>query len=508
MKISMQSLRTMPPKQVVVWAMEEKARREKARALQTSATEKSMVTPTGEPPEVSTGSESTSIPTPSPDADAYSLCLRKSSPYYDLLFRDFMPDGRPVRYKIYWGGRGAAKSWAIAEAIIRKMAAKCVRVLCCREIQNTIKDSSHKVLKDTITRLGLDAQFTVTANEIKSRTGAECIFKGLFNNDAGIRSTEGIDICWVEEAHVVSKSSWQSLSPTIRAHGSQIWVSFNMMNETDPTYVRFVVEKRTGCIVHKVNYDANPYFESSPLYQEMLDDKAANYHTYEHIWLGLPLRIDSSIIFSGKYRVEPFADDTWKQADRLFYGVDWGYSQDPSAVVRAFILPTPPHIAAALRAEGQAVRGQSLFCDYGAYATGIELDEYGDFFKPIPGMFDWPVKADGALPATISHVRSKFGVHITAAEKWPGSIEDGIKHLRSYDAIVIHPRCQGLVAEAPMYRYKVDKVTKEVLPVIIDKHNHAWDALRYALDGHIQKGGDLAIWERLAMAQPLNETTV
>lgn len=389
------------------------------------------------------------------------------------------PDGRPARYKVYWGGRGAAKSWAIAEALIRMASTSCIRVLCVREIQNSIKDSSHKILKDTISRLGLNHFFVVTKNEIISRSGSEFIFKGLFNNEQGIRSTEGIDICWVEEAHSVGEDSWRALLPTVRRPGSEVWISFNMMNEDDPVYVRWVLNTRRGSIVHKVNFDANPYFWDSPLVDEMEDDKRLDQHMYEHVWLGMPLKIDGAVVLSGKYVEREIPPDLWKQADRLYFGADFGYAQDPAALVRMFVL------------------GNTLYIDYEAYSTGIENDEYGEFYGRVPQADRWPVKADSSRPETISHIKNKFGYDISAAEKWEGCVWDGVAHLRGYDEIVIDPRCRNVLHECRMYRYKVDKKTKEVLPIIIDKHNHAIDAIRYGLDGVITRGGELAQWERL-----------
>ncbi len=401
-----------------------------------------------------------------------SLVLDPSHVYHDLI-------ARKSRYKVYWGGRGAAKSWAVAEALIRISVKKCVRVLCCREIQNTIRDSSHKLLKDTIERLNLSSFFEVTKDSIRSRTGSEFIFKGLFNNENGLKSIEGIDICWVEEAHAVSDPSWRSLIPSIRAAASEIWITFNMMDESDPAYQRFVENRRTDSIVHKVNYDANPYFWSSPLAQEMEDDKKLDYTMYEHIWEGMPLKIDDSIIFSGKYEIQRVPTNMWEKADRLFFGADFGFAQDPSVLIREFVV------------------ANTLYIDHEAYGTGVELDEMGDFYAAVPGSKEWPIKADGSRPETISHIRGKFGYNISAAEKWDGSVKDGIAHLRHYDKIIIDPRCKGIAAEARQYRYKVDRVTKEVLPVIVDKHNHGWDASRYGLDGHIQRGGNLGIWARL-----------
>lgn len=450
---STNSLRGLPKKQALVLALAEKARRQKIRIqAQTRQTNPDDVI--------------RRIP---------SLLFTVGHPYHDLLHKR-------ARYKVYWGGRGSAKSWTIAEALVRLAAKRKIRVLCCREIQNTIKDSSHKLLKDTIYRLGLQAFFVITREEIRSITGAEFIFKGLYGNEQGIKSTEGIDICWVEEAQKVSKVSWENLFPTIRGRqadgsDSEIWVSFNLIDEEDPVYQTFVVKGRAGAIVHKVNFDVNPWFPGSPLEAEMEADKKEDFHLYEHIWLGFARVLDSSIIFNKKYRIEAFSDELWKEADRLHFGADFGYANDPNALERMFI------------------HDNKLFVEYEAYGAA-ELDELPAFYDRVPGSRQWPIKADGSRPETISYLRQR-GFLISAAQKWPGCIEDGIAHIRKFESVVIHPRCSGLAKEARLYRYKVDRITKEVLPVIVDKNNHGWDATRYALDGHIQNAGGLGIWAKL-----------
>lgn len=432
------------------------------------------------------------------------MCLDPTHPLYDLMHKK-------ARYKVYWGGRGSAKSWGVAEALIRIAARRRVRILCVREFQNSIADSSHKLLKDTIERLGLQAFFTVTVNSIRSNIGSEFIFKGMHGNEQGIRSTEGIDFCWVEEAQTVSASSWQSLTPTIRKRqddGStaEIWVTYNLIREEDATHQRFVdtetgEPKRTNSIVHKLNFDRNPYFADSPLYQDMLDDKKESQHLYEHIWLGMPLVMDDSIVLNGKYVEEEFSDELWREAERVHYGVDWGYSQDPSAAVRMFILNqqfTSAEQDARRQMKYPPAPWRDLYISHEAYKTGVELDNYDVFFQDIPGIHDWPVYADSAMPSVISHVARTCGLNMSGAEKWPGSVEDGIRFLRGFRRIVVHPRCVNTLKECRMYSWKVDKTTKEVLPIPVDKYNHIIDSCRYGLSGYIQRSGAASVWERLA----------
>lgn len=411
--------------------------------------------------------------------------LDKSHPLSDLYYKQ-------APYKVYWGGRGSAKSWGFAEALIRKAATQPLRILCAREHQNSIKDSSYKLLLDTIKRLGMEGWFNWTATGITSRSGSEFIFKGLWNNEEGVKSTEGIDICWVEEAQTVTARSWQTLGATIRKDDAEIWVSYNLINEEDATHQRFVIHGRTGAIVHKVNYDSNPFF-SGRLRGEMEDDKKLDFHLYEHIWLGMPLKVSNAIILSGKYIVEDFPDDLWKYATRRRIGLDFGFAQDPLACISFFEYE------------------KKLYIERECYGVGIELDFMKErIVEDVPEAADWPIKADSSRPETISHLR-RHGLACSGSEKWEGCVKDGIAHLKKYQQIVIHTRCQNTAREARLYKYKTDpkqvdeKGQPMVLPIIVDKHNHTWDAVRYGLDGEIQSSGSLSQWSRLAPPEAQQE---
>lgn len=373
---------------------------------------------------------------------------------------------RPYRYKVFHGGRGSAKSWTVAGVLIWLAARVRLRVLCARELQISMADSVHKLLVDQIERLGLIDEYVVTATSIRSRVGSEFMFKGLRHNVNEIKSTEGIDICWVEEAQRVSESSWEILIPTIRKSGSEIWITFNPDSEDDPTYKRFITNTPPGSLVVEVNFDKNPFFPDE-LRREMEYLKTVDFEAYEHIWLGKPKGRSKAQILSGKYEIADFETPS----DAVFlYGADWGFAQDPTVLVRCFI------------------RERFLYIDMEAYGVGVELDELPALFDSIPGSRKHVIKADNSRPETISHVSNK-GFSVLPAAKWAGSVEDGITFLRSFEKIIIHERCQHTAEEARLYSYKVDKLTEEVLPIIVDKHNHCIDAIRYALDGLIQVGG-------------------
>lgn len=192
----------------------------------------------------------------------------------------------PHRYKVAYGGRGSAKSWSFARALLVQAAAEPLRVLCAREVQKSIKDSVHRLLSDQIVAMGLEGFYDILETEIRGRNGALFIFSGLSQQTASsIKSMEGCDVCWVEEAQNVSKRSWDLLIPTIRAEGSEIWVSFNPELDTDETYQRFVVSPPPDTVVSEVNYHDNPWFPSV-LEQERQHCKLTNQEDYGQIWEG------------------------------------------------------------------------------------------------------------------------------------------------------------------------------------------------------------------------------
>ena len=201
------------------------------------------------------------------------------------------------RYKVLYGGRGGAKSWGIARALLIKGAKDPIRILCAREFQTSIKDSVHKLLCDQIESLGLLSFYEITQTSIRGRNGTEFSFVGLKNNVANIKSYEGVDICWVEEAQTTSRLSWNVLIPTIRKEGSEIWISFNPELETDETYQRFVANPPADSITMKVNWYDNPWFpETLRLEKDAL--KARDEEAYNQVWEGLCRQTVDGAIFA------------------------------------------------------------------------------------------------------------------------------------------------------------------------------------------------------------------
>lgn len=376
---------------------------------------------------------------------------------------------KPSRYKVLYGGRGSGKSFSCARVLLGKGFASPLRILCAREIQRSISDSVHKLLCGQIEEMGLSGFYSITRDTIRGENGTEIIFKGLHSNPQEIKSMEGVDICWVEEAQAVSKESWDVLIPTIRKPLSEIWITFNPLDENDPTYQRFVVNPPNNSIVRKVNYDENPFFPDV-LRAEMNWTRERDYEAYLHIWEGEVRKHSNAIIFAGRYRVEDFETP---DGARFYHGADWGFANDPTVLIRCF------------------VKDRTLYIDREAWGVGVDLDETPALFNMIETASTWPIKADNSRPETISFMKRR-GFRISGAKKWSGCVEDGIEYLKSLD-IVIHPRCRHTIDEFAHYSYKVDKVTQDVLPVVVDAWNHCIDALRYSQDGLIKGRGQMQI---------------
>ena len=399
---------------------------------------------------------------------------------YSFLFN-------PSRYKVVFGGRGRGASWSIARALLVQGHEKPQRILCTREFQASIADSVHQLLSDQITTMGFDKDYRIFQNEIRHKNGTKFFFEGTRHNITKIKSYEGVDKCWVEEAEKLSARSWEILIPTIRRQGSEFYVSFNPDQPTDPTYKRFVGDSNevvvdTDGFINSPVPDArvmfstwrdNPWFpeelRKEMEYLRMVDSDAAAY-----VWDGLCRTISNAQIFASKWEVDIFTDSDLFGADGPYYGADWGFSQDPTALGRCWI------------------KDRKLWIDYEVYGVGVELNEIAGFFRKIPGADQHIIRADSSRPETISHV-NQMGLNITGAEKWAGSVEDGIAFLRSFEKIVIHERCKHTIQEAKLYSYKTDRLTGDVLPIVLDKHNHMWDLFRYALAPMIRKRKEVGV---------------
>lgn len=204
---------------------------------------------------------------------------------------------KKARYKGLYGGRGSAKSHSIARALLVKGAQQRLRIVCCREIQKSIKDSVHKLLEDLIKEYKLEEFYTVKEREITGKNGTEFLFIGLKYNTRDIKSLEGADIAWIEEAEIVSDNSYEILIPTIRKPDSEIWTSFNVKNVSDPTYRRMITEADANTISKKVSWRDNPYFPEV-LRVEMEKLKKSDHDAYLHVWEGEPDTRKSGAVYA------------------------------------------------------------------------------------------------------------------------------------------------------------------------------------------------------------------
>ena len=379
-----------------------------------------------------------------------------------------------VRYRGAYGGRGSAKTrtFALMTAVKAYQLAEAGvsgAILCAREFMNSLADSSMEEIKQAIQSVDwLNDYFEIGQHYIRTRNGLiNYIFCGLRHNLDSIKSKARILLCWVDEAEKVSEMAWRKLTPTVRETNSEIWVTWNPETKGSPTDLRFRQNPPKNSVIVELNYQDNPFFPDV-LEQEQLNDLARlDYASYAWIWDGAYLENSKKQVLNGKYVIQPFDDDLYKKADRLLFGGDFGFANDPNTLIRSFIL------------------NDCLYIEYEAYGVHVELDEMPSFYDSVPESRKWPIKGDCSRPETISHIKRK-GFNISGAKKWQGSVEDGIAFLRGFKKIIIHPRCKHTATEARLYSYKTDRVTSEVLPIIEDKNNHCWDAVRYSLDGYIK----------------------
>lgn len=369
----------------------------------------------------------------------------------------------PSRFKAIWGGRGGGKSRSVASALVLKALQGPERILCAREVQKSIKDSSKRLLDDEIERMGVRGFFTSTETEIRGANGSLFIFAGLRGNANQIKSLEGVTIAWVEEAQSISQASLDTLIPTIRAPGSEIWVTWNPLSETDPVDALFRGPVAPpGAIVIEVQHDDNPWFPDE-LRDQMEWQRERDFDKYLHIWRGQYWKNSEARVFKN-WRVGAEVEFDGVEVAEFRLGADFGYSIDPSCLVRCYL------------------RGQALFIDHEAYKIGCEIVQLPELFSRVPEAEKWPITADSSRPETISYLRQNGFPHIRPSVKGAGSVEEGIAFLQSFD-IVVHPRCKHVADELATYSYKLDSLTGEPIPVLEDKNNHLIDALRYALEG-------------------------
>jgi phage terminase large subunit len=413
------------------------------------------------------------------------------------VFKLFHPS-TPSRYRVAPGGRGSGKSHGVATAIVLRMLTERMRVLCARELMNSLSESVHTLLESKIDALGLYEFFEITNNSIVCITSrSEIIFKGLFQNASGLKSLESIKLCWLEQAEAVSKESLEILKPTIRDPGSEIWMTLNPDNPEAPAQ-EYADGKKDNTLRDHFTFLDNPWWGEA-LEIERLDMQRTDPDAYAHTYLGECRFASEACVFAGKYTIEAFEPDLtlkpdydWRK-DKLaalgrdeeaeeiardekestwqgpFQGADWGFSQDPTTFIRCWIFQ------------------RVLYIEYEAYAVGCDIDKTPALFDQIPDARKYRTRGDCARPETISYMQNHGYPRVDAAKKWKNCAEDGVAFMRSFELIVIHPRCVKTATEFRLYSHKVEKLTGKPLYDLEDKNNHTIDAIRYALEPAIQQ---------------------
>ena len=378
----------------------------------------------------------------------------------------FDPLLAPHRYKGAHGGRGSGKSIFFAGLMLEECASGEKDAVCLREIQNSLDESVKKLLATLIEQHNLHDLFEIQDRRILCPGGRQIIFQGLQNHTAdSIKSLQGYSIAWVEEAQSISQRSLKILRPTIREPGSELWFSWNPVSEDDPVEM-LVKDPPRDCLVVEANYRDNPWFPDV-LRDEMEEDRRRDFDSYLHVWEGHYQKMSSALIYKN-WRVEDFEAPDGAE---FRFGLDWGFANDPTAVLRCFSI------------------GKKLYIDYEAQGEGVPVDILPDFLSALPDIHRWPIIADNARPELIDYCVSHGYPLMVPCQKGKGSVEDGIDFVRSYD-VVIHPRCKHLVKEISNYSYRVDKYTDQVLPVIKDgQADHLLDALRYAVESVRRQAG-------------------
>jgi phage terminase large subunit len=375
------------------------------------------------------------------------------------------------RYKVLYGGRGSGKSWCVARALLLRAHERRTRFLCAREVQRSIRDSVHRLLCDQIDMMGLGDVFTITDAEIRHRNGGNFLFSGLAQHTVeSIKSYEGCDICWIEEAQVVSARSWNVLTPTIRKPRSEIWITLNPDMDTDETYRRFIDNPPPDAWVHAVNWRDNPWW-NEVLEAERQETLRRDPQDYDNIWEGKPKRVADGAIYRHEMtrlyeegRVRPVPYDPLLKVHSVW---DLGYA-DSMAI-------------GLWQRQGAEIRCLDFIED--SYRT---LDWYVSEIEKRP--YRWGsdfIPHDGR--ARDFKTGKSTEEHLAAMNRNPVvlpsmTLEEGIKAARLMFPRVYfdETRCAKLLEHLKRYQRVVALATSEPGQPLHDAHSHGADMVRYA----------------------------
>lgn len=377
---------------------------------------------------------------------------------------------RAARYKVAYGGRGSAKSWSYARALLIQAAAQPLRVLCTREVQKSIKDSVHKLLSDQIAALGLGSFYEVLETEIRGKNGSEFLFAGLASHTIeSIKSYEGVDRVWVEEGQSVKKRSWDVLIPTIRKPGSEIWISFNPELETDETYQRFVLNAPPDTLLMQVNYHDNPWF-SDVLEQERKHCQLTAPKDYDNIWLGKCKPAVAGAIYydevaaaeeQGRICNVPY-DPLLKV--QVVFDLGWNDAMAISLVQKG---------VSDLRVIEYIEDSHKTLDHYSALLKAKNLN-WGKLYLPHDGR-----NKDFKTGKSAEEIMQALGWDVVITPNM--SIEDGIRLARMTFPRVYIDKTKGerLVQCLKRYRRSINQQTNEPGPPMHDEWSHGADNIRY-----------------------------
>lgn len=379
----------------------------------------------------------------------------------------------PHRYKVAFGGRGSGKSWSFARALLLQAAMRPLRVLCAREVQLSIADSVHRLLSDQIAALGLSHLFEILQTEIRGPNGSLFAFRGLSTQTAdSLKSFEGVDIVWVEEAHKVTRRSWDILQPTIRKDGSEIWISYNPELDTDETHVRFAVNPQPNSFVQKVNYTDNPWFPAV-LEAERLEFQRRDPEAYKNVWDGMcKPAVEGAVYYNEMQKVEESGRICHAPMDRLLRThTIWDFGFNDSMVV---ILAQ--RLASEIRIVGYIEDSHRKVSDYVADLQAMPNVNWGTDFVPHDGYHH-----SHQTGTTTAEIMKRLGR--TVAPVPDVDVEEGIKQAREkFDRVYFNRAATPRLVEClKRYRRAVSKVTGEAGRPLHDEFSHGADAFRYLM---------------------------
>jgi phage terminase large subunit len=404
----------------------------------------------------------------------------------EIIAPQFYEVHRHIRDEVFselWlkGGRGSTKSTFASQQIIFSLIRdNQANGIAFRKTGNTIRDSILPTILSSIDRLEKSPKF----DHIKSPTeitylptGQKILMRGL-DDESKLRSIKAekgyFKILWFEELQEFDgMNEIRSVRQSVSRGGEKFITIFTFNPPKDPNhwiYEELQKENPDRFVHHSSFLEVPRHWLGEEFFKIAERLKANNFEAYQHEYEGIPVGNPEQIVFAGKYEVREFNEVKPERIfqNRFFYGLDFGFSNDPAAFVRAFI------------------QDDCLFVDYEAGGVSVEMQEMeSHILSQIADSRKWRIFGDCSRPETIAYIK-RLGYLIEPCKKWSGSVEDGIAYLKSFKKIIIHPRCTELIKEMGLYSYKVDRISGKPLPILLDKYNHYIDALRYSLDEYIK----------------------